>query len=646
MLTTPKEFAERFDQMLDALRARKDRVAFTVKSDALYAGRRYADGVDLMAHDLVEEVEAKLGLSLPPAVRAFYEFTPSMNFEWKDRESGKIGGTLDMNIDYLIDSRKWPCRLDALEWEFKGFGIDVPRAKDVLLPFDFYSNDPGFLVDCAAFLLPSFDVVVSEDGFAGFQDTCLLTFEEYMDLMFRTFCSPSAKVSFSDHRFNDKGRARHVFPELFERPFSLDQESVIGLPRSVVNSFFFRGRVNPFLGSDRPTERAIDSALVRELASAGPTLSHDELRRIGDQHQSFLEAGGGWGTWTVVEAAGVPLCTYSKHDQKPGAQACLRMKNIAKADLRDAKLPYADLSAAYGVGADLSGAVLENSVLVDSIFEGANFTGASLRYADLSGCQLAGACFFGADLQGADFEGADCTDVDFRGANLEGSSFIGAKVSGAKTQGPPLELIEQTPVQLLPRVIATLRARQMGIPEIEAIAAREGVREVLESHLRGSRRVKAPEVHDNHEFYHLLAYLRACQREGVGPDPELTPKIAEFAEAYEPTWYGDSYETFHAKMLEYFDVLPPLPPELAVAGKSVAVAGELATPRSELEDRLRAAGATVVDTVTRDTYLLVSGERGGSNLGKARVFRVQVLSEATLLEGLREKRLVPKVLRS
>ena len=79
--------------------------------------------------------------------------------------------------------------------------------------------------------------------------------------------------------------------------------------------------------------------------------------------------------------------------------------------------------------------------------------------------------------------------------------------------------------------------------------------------------------------------------------------------------------------------------ELPLAGKSYIVTGTLASMgREEAEDKLRALGATVTSSVTKNTTALIIGEKPGkSKLDKADKLGIPRLAEAEFLKLIAEK---------
>jgi len=246
----------------------------------------------------IERVETALGLRLPPPVRAFFELNTTLRFKWSigpnrwNDSDHTVGGMLDIDLYYLIDRRRWRMASDSFDdRRYNAHGVDAP-ASEVLVPFDFYSHDPGMNVECAAFLLPSFDVIVTGDDCADINSSSLLTFSDYMDLMFRTYCSPRARDALISSRHT--GRARDVFPELFTRTFSLTEESVVALPAHELTNIF-RGTpaTDPAPGAPSPGRAEPPPALPDDFTFVGKNVAvTGKLSRPRKEVEAQLTAAG------------------------------------------------------------------------------------------------------------------------------------------------------------------------------------------------------------------------------------------------------------------------------------------------------------------------------------------------------------------
>lgn len=69
-------------------------------------------------------------------------------------------------------------------------------------------------------------------------------------------------------------------------------------------------------------------------------------------------------------------------------------------------------------------------------------------------------------------------------------------------------------------------------------------------------------------------------------------------------------------------------------GKKVLFTGSLSMPRRHARERAEAAGAEVVSSISKNTDILIAGEKAGSKLNKARELGVQILSEAEFIQKL------------
>ena len=67
-----------------------------------------------------------------------------------------------------------------------------------------------------------------------------------------------------------------------------------------------------------------------------------------------------------------------------------------------------------------------------------------------------------------------------------------------------------------------------------------------------------------------------------------------------------------------------------LAGLIFVITGTLSRPRDELRDELKSLGATVTDSVSKNTNYLLAGEKAGSKLAKAEKLGVAVIGEADL----------------
>jgi DNA ligase (NAD+) len=68
----------------------------------------------------------------------------------------------------------------------------------------------------------------------------------------------------------------------------------------------------------------------------------------------------------------------------------------------------------------------------------------------------------------------------------------------------------------------------------------------------------------------------------------------------------------------------------ALEGKTFVITGTLSKPRDYFRDLLKSHGATVTDSVSKNTHFLLAGENAGSKMQKAEKLGVHVVSESEL----------------
>jgi DNA ligase (NAD+) len=173
---------------------------------------------------------------------------------------------------------------------------------------------------------------------------------------------------------------------------------------------------------------------------------------------------------------------------------------------------------------------------------------------------------------------------------------------GPKSAANLVAALERSKRTTLPRFLFALGIRDVGEATALALATHFGRLEALESasvdeieEVRDVGPVVAAHVHDFFAEERNRAVIAALRRGGVAW-PEAEPRRAA----------GEG----------------PL------AGETLVITGTLATmTRDEARDAARAAGATVTDSVSRKTTLLVVGAEAGSKLRKAEELGVPVIDE-------------------
>jgi DNA ligase (NAD+) len=186
--------------------------------------------------------------------------------------------------------------------------------------------------------------------------------------------------------------------------------------------------------------------------------------------------------------------------------------------------------------------------------------------------------------------------------SLGAEELAGLDRMGPKSAANLVEALERSKHTTLPRFLFALVIRDVGEATAQALARHFGRLEALESasleeiqQVRDVGPVVAAHVHDFFAERRNRAVIAALRRQGVSW-PDVAPARAREGGA--------------------------------LAGETVVITGTLASmTRDEARDAARAAGATVTDSVSRRTTLLVVGAEPGSKLRKAQELGVEIVDE-------------------
>ena len=134
------------------------------------------------------------------------------------------------------------------------------------------------------------------------------------------------------------------------------------------------------------------------------------------------------------------LLFVREHDVFEDRTINLKGSWLCGADLWEARLDLADLTATNLLNATLPGACLKWALLSDAQLRGAYLVdarlyGASLYNAQLQGANLGSALLLGADLFDAQLHGANLAKVQMQGAILGGAQLQGAHLSQTDLRG-------------------------------------------------------------------------------------------------------------------------------------------------------------------------------------------------------------------
>ncbi len=185
---------------------------------------------------------------------------------------------------------------------------------------------------------------------------------------------------------------------------------------------------------------------------------------------------------------------------------------------------------------------------------------------------------------------------------LDAGELAGLERMGPKSAANLVEALERSKRTTLPRFLFALGIRDVGEATALALANHFGRLEALESatleeiqQVRDVGPVVAAHVHDFFAEPRNIAVIESLRKRGVEWPDVATARS------------GD---------------------DGVLSGETLVITGTLATmSRDEARDAARAAGATVTDSVSRKTTLLVVGADAGSKLRKAQELGVTILDE-------------------
>jgi DNA ligase (NAD+) len=185
---------------------------------------------------------------------------------------------------------------------------------------------------------------------------------------------------------------------------------------------------------------------------------------------------------------------------------------------------------------------------------------------------------------------------------LTAEELAGLERMGPKSAANLVVALERSKHTTLPRFLFALGIRDVGEATALALAAHFGRLEALETAtLEGIQQVRdvgpvvAAHLHDFFAEERNRAVIKALRDRGV-QWPDVEPARAD--------------------------------QDGALTGETLVITGTLSTmTRDEARDAARAAGATVTDSVSRKTTLLVAGAEAGSKLRKAQDLGVTIVDE-------------------
>ncbi len=196
---------------------------------------------------------------------------------------------------------------------------------------------------------------------------------------------------------------------------------------------------------------------------------------------------------------------------------------------------------------------------------------------------------------------------------LTKDDLVGVERMGEKSAENVLAGIEASRSRGLDRLLAGLGIRHVGNTTGRDLAAALGsldaLRNASEEEIAAVHGIGEVIAKSVRQFFDSDAGREAIEQlQAVGIDPKVVPQAPSGAPA-EPT------------------------PEQPLAGKTVVATGSFeGFTRDEIEQRIRDLGGKASASVSKNTSLLVAGEKAGSKLAKAKALGVETIDEAEFLK--------------
>jgi DNA ligase (NAD+) len=144
----------------------------------------------------------------------------------------------------------------------------------------------------------------------------------------------------------------------------------------------------------------------------------------------------------------------------------------------------------------------------------------------------------------------------------------------------------------------------------------------------GMRHVGEATGRDLARHFGALEPILDASLEQLAQVRDIGPVVAQSVRAFFDQPYNRQVvEQLRALGVTFDAVAPAMAPQGPLAGKTVVLTGELpGMTRAEARRRILAAGARVVESVSRSTDYVVAGEKPGSKLKKARELGIPILT--------------------
>lgn len=433
-----QDYLHRFEEMVQALR--RSTVAVVLDFHVFPP----------LSAEEISSHEARLGFTLPDALRVFYQQTNGLQLRWIRKDNP------------LYDPDRNQPRMQPLEWEQPDVQGNHDDGRVMLLPLGLLLDDggraeaaltqpkdPRYAIRWLDQQLGSLDFQRGArilDHFSREQQAIIVLTAQAQPLV---YLGRLGQVNPGRSHLVDTGtylefllarlglvawRSELILPESSKRPHYFYGGKVYWEWQGMEPVTMELADVFP-LCTIPPRSCEFDKDWLKEKNTSLSTKLVEIRMKQLEGHRRWVEDGGRVLHWGRLMAHGIPWILGITGDYSKGNMV-ESLGRLSGCSWRGANLPFLCCAAMEARGMDAAASDLRMGLFIHTDFEGANFAGANLRGVDFTGCNLRNANFQGADIAGADFEIADLRGADFTGANVSHARFPGARLDGVVLHNP------------------------------------------------------------------------------------------------------------------------------------------------------------------------------------------------------------------
>jgi DNA ligase (NAD+) len=222
--------------------------------------------------------------------------------------------------------------------------------------------------------------------------------------------------------------------------------------------------------------------------------------------------------------------------------------------------------------------------------------------------------------------------VDIYNLHQYQEALLGIERMGEKKLANILQGIKNSKTMGLARVLASLGVRHLGASTTRSLAQQfkdiDDLLDATEPQLR-------PKSLKKDEARSLGFHEDPKQRPTTNLGPETAPVIHAYLHSKASRATIEALRHAGVSMVSNDYRAPDATRHQSFADKTIVLTGSLESiSRNELKDKLTTLGATVSGSISKNTDILIAGDKAGSKLAKANELGVEIWDERTLLDHL------------